>query len=78
MEEGRGKRGEGREREEGRVEEGKGERGERGKRGEWKKEAFIHKGAPMDAFYDSLPTNSLKYCTNDNIQWSHWAWKLKF
>ena len=40
--------------------------------------AFNHKRVTMYAYRNSLPTNSLEYCMNDNIQWSCWPWKLMF
>ena len=40
--------------------------------------AFNHERAPMYAYSDSLPTNSLKYWTNNDIQRSCRPWKLTF
>ena len=39
---------------------------------------FNHEEASMYAYNDSLPTNLLKYCTNNNVQWNHGPWKLTF
>ena len=37
---------------------------------------FNHERAPMYAYSNSLPTNSLNYWTNDNVQWGRRPWKL--
>ena len=40
--------------------------------------AYNHKRAPMYVYSYSLPSKSLKYWTNNNVQWSRRPWKLKF
>ena len=44
----------------------------------FKYSAFNYKRATMYAYSNTLPTNSLEYWTNDNVQWSCRPWKLMF